>query len=186
MRGEQTQSERRLAELIRERETAESSVALVVTILGDGRDTPEYGKREELLDRLSTHDFVREVTIPELLLDAHPNANLDEVERSAIETADLVICLEGPNNPPLGLYTEVLAYLESTDLEKWYRLEPWDRDSGAGSEPLVSGLAQERLRRVETQHYERAAWESCERITAACFRRVDLVRLRLVDRSRSG
>ncbi len=153
-------------------------MSLVVTILGDGRGTSEYQKREDLRDRLLGHRFVDEVTLPELLFERNQFAHLEDVERSAIEAADVVICLEGPQGPPLGMYTEVVAYLVPGSEDKWYRVAPWDRENSESAEPLVSGLANEILRLVETQRYERTAWSSCDRITAACVARVDLVGLR--------
>ena len=186
MRGEPTRAEQRLHELTLQRRQAEASVSLAVAILGDGRGTPEYQKRLELRERLSAHQFVGEVTIPEILLDTHPGSSLDDIERSAIETADVVICLEGPHNPPLGLYTEVLAYLAPGDLDKWFRLQPWDRADGTPSNSLVAGLVEDSLQRIETQGYDVPAWETCDRITAACARRIKLVGLRSSDQMRDG
>lgn len=184
MRDEPSRAEQRLISEGAAREAREAALQLEITLLGDGKETPEYQKRLELRDRLAQHPFVANVTIPELLHEAHPQATLDEVERSAIDEADVVVCLEGPARPPLGVYTEVVGYFDETEAEKWYLCLPTGRDAASGEDPLVVGLAHQKLESVELFRYEPTQWEKCGRITAACERRIRLMaRRELIRRS---
>ena len=155
---------------------------LAVTLLGDGRQTREYQKRLELRERLAEHRFVATATIPEMLYDAHPDATPDEVERSAIEVADVVLCLEGPASAPLGMYTEVLTYFDAAAPDKWYRLRPSNGPDAADEEALIAGLARDPLRRIETHDYDPVEWEACDRITRLCRERIELMAYRELDR----
>ena len=150
-------------------------MSLEVTLLGDGRGALEYQKRLDLRARLEQHRFVARVTIPEELHDAYPEATVDEVERSAIEQADVVLCLEAPSHAPLGVYTEVLQYFDGSKPDKWYRCRPAEREEAAGQAPLVAGLADDAFQLIETFDYDPAEWETCGRITRACERRIDIM-----------
>ena len=155
---------------------------LEVTLLGDGRQTPEYDKRLELRERLAGHRFVATATIPEMLYDAHPDATPDEVEQSAIEVADVVLCLEGPASAPLGMYTEVRTYFDPANPDKWYRLRPSNRPDAPDEAALIVGLARDPLRRIEAHDYEPVEWEACDRITRLCQERIELMAYRELDR----
>ena len=163
------------------RHVAEGELALEITLLGDGRETPEYQKRLELQERLQQHPFVSHVTIPEQLSERHPQATADEIERGAIEQADVVLCIESPVCSPLGLYTEVFAYFDSSNPDKWYRCRPTERADARGEDSLVARLADPRFRSIETFDYEPEEWERCGRITARCERRIDVMAHRKLD-----
>lgn len=184
MKREPSRAERNLRDRFRGRRAAEASLRLEVALLGDGSATPEYEKRLELQERLQRHPFVSHVTIPEQLHERYPEATADEIERSAIEQADVVICLEGPRHPPLGLFTEVARYFNKSTPDKWFRCRPLYRAEPATPTPLVTLLAEEILRRVDTFVYDPAEWETCGRITTACEERIDLVAHRESDRRR--
>ena len=164
------------------RHAIERSLALEVTLLGDGRRTPEYKKRKELQRRLSQHRFVKHVVIPEILHDGNCDANPDEIEESAIGRADIVLCLEGPNQAPLGLYTEVRLYFDRSQPDKWFLCRPSERSDSTGEDALITGLAADPLMRIETFDYYPGEWENCERITSNCLRRVELMAAREIDR----
>ncbi len=182
MKGESTPIEIDLQRRISKRETAEANVGLAITILGDGRDTPEFSKRLELKERLAGSPFVASVTIPEQLHERNPAATPEEVERSAIEAADVVLLLEAPASPPLGGHTEARIYFDRSVPDKWFRVRPIDREDFADNQPLVSGLARDSFLRIETFEYESAEWEGCGRITASCQRRISLMGYREVDK----
>lgn len=176
-----SRADRDIQRRVAARQTAEDALSLEVTLLGDGRETPEYQKRLELQERLQQHRFVSHVTIPEQLGDRHPQARADEIERSAIEQADVVLCIESPARSPLGLYTEVFGYFDSANPDKWYRCCPTERADASGEDALVAGLADPRFRSIETFDYEPEEWEECERITARCERRIDVMAHRKLD-----
>ncbi len=157
-------------------------MALEVTLLGDGRGMPEYQKRLELRDRLKRHRFVANVAIPEILHDDNPEATPDEIEMSAIEQADVVLCLEGPRRAPLGLYTEARLYFDRSKPDKWYRCRPTERADSTGEDALIAALAGDPLMRIETFNYDPKEWEECGRITAECMRRIELMAAREIDR----
>lgn len=184
MKREPSRAERNLRDRFRGRRAAEESLRLEVALLGDGSATPEYEKRLELQERLQRHPFVSHVTIPEQLHERYPEATADEIERSAIEQADVVICLEGPLHPPLGLFTEVALYFDRSMPDKWFRCRPSYLAEPATPTPLVALLAEEILRRVDTFVYDPAEWETCGRITTACEERIDLAAHRESDRRR--
>ena len=170
-----SRAEQDLRRRIRTRRREEAAIQLDVVILGDGRGAPGFEKRLEVRERLSEHRFVAAVTIPEILYDAYPEATPDEVERSAIQTADVIICLESPLNPPLGMYTEVRTYLDFAAVHKWYLLQPSFRDRTSEDEALVAGLARSDLDLIESQDYEPGEWERCDRITRLCAKRIELM-----------
>ena len=182
MKREPSRAERSLVARFRARRATEATLALEVTLLGDGRGTPEYQKRLELQERLERHPFVSHVTIPELLHDRYPDASADEVERSAIEQADIVLCLEGPRRLPLGLYTEIVSYFGDTHPDKWFYCRPVDREQVASPEPLVAALARPVLKSIDTFDYDPGEWETCGRITTACEERIERVARRILDR----
>ena len=182
MTREPPRAERNLRDRFRSRSAAEEALRLEVALLGDGRATPEYEKRLDLQERLRRHPFVSHVTIPEQLYGRYPQATADEIERSAIEQADVVICLEGPRHPPLGLFTEVVVYFDRSTPDKWFRCRPSHRTEPATPTPLVVLLAEAILRRVDTFVYDPAEWETCGRITTACEERIELAAHRESDR----
>ena len=179
---EPSRAERDVEARVARRHTEEADLSLNVTLLGDGRDTPEYGKRLELQERLERHRFVSRVTIPEQLHDAYPQATVDEVERSAIEQADVVLCIESPFRPPLGLYTEVVAYFDGSDPDKWYRCRPTERVDSSGADSLIARLAEDPFRRMDTFVYDPGEWETCGRITKVCEERIELAAYRALRR----
>ena len=164
------------------RHAIEESLALEVTLLGDGRGTPEYKKREELQERLSQHRFVKHVVIPEILHDDNSDANSDEIEESAIGRADIVLCLEGPNHAPLGLYTEARLYFDRSRPDKWFRCRPTERPDSTGEDSLIAALADDPFIRMDTFDYDPEEWERCGRITSNCLRRIELMAAREIDR----
>ena len=176
-----SRADREIQRKVAARHAAEDELSLEITLLGDGRETPEYQKRLELQERLQRHRFVSHVTIPEQLHDRHPEATAAEIERSAIEQADVVLCIESPARSPLGLYTEVFAYFDSANPDKWYRCRPTERADASGEDSLVAGLADPRFRSIETFDYEPEEWERCGRITARCERRIDVMAHRKLD-----
>ena len=182
MKREPSRVERNLRDRFRSRHAAEEALRLEVVLLGDGRATPEYEKRLDLQERLLRHPFVSHVTIPEQLYEQYPQATADEIERSAIEQADVVICLEGPRHQPLGLFTEVVVYFDRSTPDKWFRCRPSHRAESAAPAPLVALLAEAILRRVDTFVYDPAEWETCGRITTACEERIELTAHRESDR----
>ena len=182
MKREPSRAERNLRGRFRSRRAASAALRLEVALLGDGSATPEYEKRLELQERLQRHPFVSHVTIPEHLHERYPQATADEIERSAIEQADVVICLEGPRQPPLGLFTEVALYFDRTTPDKWFCCRPSYRAEPAALSPLVALLAEELLLRVDTFVYDPVEWETCGRITTACEERIDLAAHRESDR----
>ena len=174
------------AHRLRQRQEAQARAALearvVVTVLGDGAGTAGYEKRLAVRDHLLHHaDFVLEVTIPEELASAHPEAKLDDVEASAIEAAHVVLCIEAPDQAPLGLYTELARYFKPAEADKWYRLRPIDRPAPAEHPSLVAGLASELVARIDDCPYPPDRWESCDFIRTACANRVTLAALRRRD-----
>lgn len=179
---EPSRAEQDIETRVARRHTAEAALSLDVTLLGDGRGTPEYGKRLELQERLERHRFVSRVTLPEQLHDAYPQATVDEVERSAIEQADVVLCIESPFRPPLGLYTEVVAYFDGSDPDKWYRCRPTERVDSSGADSLIARLAEAPFRRMDTFVYDPEEWETCGRITKVCEERIELVAHRVLRR----
>ena len=204
MKGDSSRTEQDLHERIRAREALERTLRLEVTLLGDGKDAPEYAKRRELQERLEQHRFVSRVTIPEVLHERNPRATADEVERSAIGQADIVLCLEGPSHAALGVYTEMTKYFDRSEPDKWLYCRPTDRVKrrhgvsdlirrliyGRSTdqaeeplrEPLVTELAREDINRMVTFDYDPEEWEECGRITAAFERHVELVAYREGDR----
>ena len=187
MNGGSSRTERALRRRASAREIAASSLSLEVTLLGDGRETSEYAKRLEVRERLLSHPFVSHVIIPEELQDAFPNAGADDVERSAIEEADVVLCLEAPARPPLGLYTEVWSYFEFTRQarDKWYRIQPMARPEVPRFQSLIENLANDALQLIDTHDYHPDEWEDCDRITSLCERRISLIaRWRLKEQQR--
>lgn len=181
MKRRPSRAERNLRGRFRSRRAAAAALRLEVALLGDGSATPEYEKRVELQERLQRYPFVSHVTIPEQLYEQYPEATADEIERSAIMQADVVICLEGPRQPPLGLFTEVVAYFDKSTPDKWFRCRPLYRAEPVPP-PLVALLAEELLLRVDTFVYDPAEWETCGRITTACKERIDLAAHRESDR----
>lgn len=178
---ESSRAEQDVEARVARRHAAEAALSLDVTLLGDGRGTPEYQKRLELQERLQRHPFVSHVTIPEVLRDRYPDASADEVERSAIEQADIVLCLEGPRHLPLGLYTEIISYFGGTHPDKWFCCRPVDREQVASPEPLVAALARPVLKSIDTFDYDPGEWETCGRITTACEERIERVAHRILD-----
>ena len=164
------------------RHAIERSLALEVTLLGDGRRTPEYKKRKELQKRLSEHRFVKHVVIPEILHADNLDANPDEIEEGAIGRADIVLCLEGPNQAPLGLYTEVRLYFDRSQPDKWFLCRPTERPDSAGEDSLIAALAYDPFIRMDTFDYDPEEWERCGRITSNCLRRIELTAAREIDR----
>ena len=182
----QSRAEQRLASLSQARRAAESSISLEVTILGDGRGTEGFTKRLQLRDRLQGHRFVGAVTIPELLHQTHPDASAHEVELSAIGEADVVLCLESPDRPPLGLYTELWSYFNDSAVDKWYLLRPTFREPQQEDQALITGLARAMLEVVDSQDYDPAEWVECRRITAAFEARIELIGRRRLRRVSFG
>lgn len=160
---------------------AELEAKVVVTVLGDGRGTAGYEKRLTVRDHLLRNvQEAIEVTIPEEIASDHPDAKLDEVESAAIESAHVVLCIEAPDQEPLGLYTEVARYFKSVEADKWFRLWPINRPDPLHSS-LVAGLAGEFLARIDEYPYQPEQWESCQLIRMACARRVRQTALRRQD-----
>ncbi len=182
----QSRAEQRLAALSQARKAAESSISLEVTILGDGRGTEGFTKRLQLRNRLQDHRFVGAVTIPELLHKALPDATPHEVEMSAIGEADVVLCLESPDRPPLGLYTELWSYFDDSTIDKWYLLRPADREQQPEDRALITGLARPMLDVIDSQDYDPAEWVDCQRITAAFEARIELIGRRRLRRKSFG
>ena len=153
----------------------------MVTILGDGRGTSGYEKRLTIRDHLlASVDEVIEVTIPEEVAGNFPDATLDEVESTAIDSAHVVLCIEAPNQEPLGLYTELARYFRPNEADKWFRVWPIDRPDPLHAS-LVSGLATEFVWRIDEYPYQPEHWESCEFIRMVCARRVRQAALRRQD-----
>lgn len=174
------------ARRLQQRQQAQDQAALearvVVTVLGDGAGTAGYEKRLAVREHLlSNVDSVLEVTIPEELASSHPEAELDDVEASAIETAHVVLCIEAPDQVPLGLYTELARYFRPAEADKWYRLRPIDRPAPAEHPSLVAGLASELIARIDDFPYPPDRWDNCEFIRTACANRVTLTALRRRD-----
>lgn len=150
-------------------------------MLGDGVGTAGYEKRVTIRDHLVTNvEAVIEVTIPEELASAYLDATLDEVESAAIESAHVVLCIEAPDQEPLGLYTELARYFRPSEADKWFRVRPTDRPDPLHPS-LVAGLAGEFLARIDEYPYQPEQWESCQLIRMACARRVRQTVLRQQD-----
>lgn len=160
---------------------AELEAKVVVTVLGDGVGTAGYEKRVTVRDHLLTSvEEALEVTIPEELANDYPNATLDEVESTAIESAHVVLCIEAPDQEPLGLYTELARYFKPAEADKWFRLWPINRPEPQHPS-LVAGLAGEFVAKIDEYPYQPEHWESCEFIRMACTRRVRQTALRRRD-----
>lgn len=185
MKGEASPTQRDLERRINARQAAERTLLLEVTLLGDGSGTQEYSKRLELRERLESHRFVSRVTIPEILHERNPLATVGEVERSAIERADVVLCLEGPQRPALGLHTEMTKYFDRTTPDKWFYGRPTDQAEKPSTEPLVTQLARDEIKRIVTFDYDPKEWAECGRITAAFEGRIELMAHREGDRRAS-
>ncbi len=179
-----SRAEQRVLQLTAARRAAEAAVSLEVALLGDGTGTPEYGKRLELQERLQSLPFVATVTIPEQLQEAYPDATSEEIEQSAIGEADVVLCLESPARPPLGLYTEVRLYFDDTTPEKWFLMRPEQRRSTPEDSVLIAGLAKELLSLIESDHYDPDEWADCQQITASFTKRLNLMAGRKLRRLR--
>ena len=182
MRGEPSRAEQKLVRLSQARKAAEGELSLEVAILGDGRGTLEYDKRLELQARLGQHRFVSRITLPEDLQDAHPDATVNEVELSAIGQADVVLCLEAPSHPPLGLHTEAFGYFDGSEPDKWYLCRPADGEDAPADAPMVTGLASDAFKLIETFDYDPEEWGTCGRITRACERRINIMAHRELHR----
>lgn len=155
---------------------------VVVTVLGDGLGTAGFEKRLAVREHLEGRvDSVLEVTIPEELASRHPEAELDDIEASAIEAAHVVLCIEAPDQVPLGLYTELARYFRPAEADKWFRLRPIDRPTPEDHPSLVAGLAGELLARIDDCPYPPDQWDDCEFIRTACANRVTLAALRRRD-----
>ena len=163
------------------RAQAEHEARVIVTVLGDGRGTAGYEKRLTVRDHLLTSVAeVIEVTIPEELASIYPDAKLDEVESAAIDSAHVVLCIEAPDQEPLGLYTELSRYFRSSEADKWFRVWPIHRPDPLHPS-LVAGLASEFVARIDEYPYQPEHWESCEFIRMVCARRVRQTALRRQD-----
>ena len=172
----QSLGERRAA-----RVRAELEARVIVAVLGDGRGTAGYEKRTTIRDHLlASVAEVIEVTIPEELASGYPEAKLDEVESTAIDSAHVVLCIEAPDQEPLGLYTELARYFRPSEADKWFRIRPIDRPDPLHPS-LVAGLASEFVARIDEYPYQPEHWESCEFIRMACARRVRQAALRRQD-----
>ncbi len=168
-----TRTERRLSKLVEERRQIEDSVQLVVTVLGDGKGQPGFGKRRTVKEHLLGISGIEDVTLPEDLHVQNPTAHVEDIETAAIEEADVVICIEAPSGPPLGLYTELVKFFDPNRAERWYRIHPSQEPGDAERPALVEGFAADAVASIGAYEYEVHRWESCETIRAACAKRVE-------------
>ena len=182
MKGGASRTARALEERITARQAAKDGLSLEVAILGDGKGTDGYKKRQQLRRRLANHPFVSHVTIPEMLHVDYPKANVKDLEQIAIGEADVVLCLEAPSRPPLGAHTEAFGFFDDSEPDKWYRCRPAEREDELGDVPLVTTLADDAFKVIETYDYDPAEWEACGRITSACERRIEIMGYRKLNR----
>ena len=96
----------------------------------------------------------------------------------------MVLCLESPARPPLGLYTEVRLYFDDTNPEKWFLMRPERRESTPEDSALIAGLAKELLSLIESDDYDPDEWADCKKITASFSKRLDLMAGRKLRRLR--
>lgn len=176
-----TPTERLLQERVAKRQRIEQSVGIVVTVLGDGEGQPGFDKRRSVQEHLQGLTGVAEVTLPEDMYRQYPSAHVDDIERSAIMTADVVLCIEAPHAPPRGLYTEFNNYFNPDDASRWYRIYPSDRPDPQSDSALVDRLAADDIACIIDYPYDREWWEDCEIIRAASEKRV----LKEVNRQRA-
>ena len=167
-----TPTERRIREQIAKRRRVEASIEVVVTVLGDGIGQPGFDKRRSVQQHLQEIVGVVEVTLPEDMYERHPGVHVDDIERATIDAAHVVICIEAPNAPPLGLYTEFTRYFDPGQAHRWYRIYPTQRPNPIGHPALVERLAADDIASILDFDYELDWWEDCEIIRAACAKRV--------------
>ena len=142
-------------------------------MLGDGVGTAGYEKRLVIRDYLLAEtDSVIEVTLPEAMASEQAGTDLDDIEAAAIETADVVLCIEAPDRPPLGLYTEFARYFRAAEADKWYRICSIDQHDPSDHPSLVARLADRVASMIDYYHYREDEWEPCNVIREACVRRV--------------
>ena len=167
-----TPTERRIRERVAKRRRVQASVAVVVTVLGDGVGQPGFDKRRSVQQHLRDIPRVIEVTLPEDMYERHPGVHVDDIEYATIDAADVVICIEAPHAPPLGLYTEFIRYFDPGKAHRWYRIYPSQRPDPREHPALVEGLAADDIASILDFDYELEWWEDCEIIRAACAKRV--------------
>jgi ribosome-binding factor A len=157
---------------------------IFVTVLGDGRGTAGYEKRTTIRDHLlASVAEVIEVTIPEELASGYPEAKLDEVESTAIDSAHVVLCIEAPDQEPLGLYTELARYFRPSEADKWFRIWPINRPDPLHPS-LVAGLASEFVARIDEYPYR---WNTGRVASSSEWRApAESGKLRCVDRTPSS
>lgn len=172
MRGDLTPTELALARLAEQRASTSAARRVVVTILGDGKDTIGYDKREEIKRHLDDMDGVLEVSMPEMLYDLHGEADVEDVELAAIGSAHLIICLEPPDKHPLGMYTEIERYFRIREANKWFWVYPESRPNPRDDGSMVAAIAHNLIECMEPFEYRESEWERCERIRAGCEGRV--------------
>lgn len=169
---EATPTELRLQELVALRRQAEASVEIVVTVLGDGVGQPGFDKRRSVQQHLQEISGVIDVTLPEDLYETNPGTHVDDIEVAAIDSAHVVICIEAPNAPPLGLYTEFARYFDPDQAHRWYRIYPEQRPHPQNHPALVERQVADDIASILDFGYAIEWWEDCEMIRAACAKRV--------------
>lgn len=167
-----TPTERRLQARVAQRRQLEGSVEIVVTVLGDGVGQPGFDKRRSVQRHLQELPGVIEVTLPEDMYEWHPGAHVDDIEIATIGAAHVVLCIEAPNAPPLGLYTEFAKYFDPEQAHRWYRIYPKQRPEPQEYPALVERLVADDISSILDYGYETEWWEGCEIIRAACAKRV--------------
>ena len=179
---EVTPTELRLRERVARRREAEAAVEVIVTVLGDGIGQPGFAKRRSVQRHLRELSGVVEVTLPEDLYEQNPGVHVDDIEGAAIDAAHVVICIEAPNAPPLGLYTEFARYFDPKEADRWYRIYPSQRPHPQEHPALVERLVADDIASIPDFGYDIEWWEDCEMIRAACAKRVqrELSRLRAI------
>ena len=183
-----TPTERRLRDRVARRQQVEDSVGIVVTVLGDGQGQPGFDKRLSVQKHLAYLPGVIEVTLPEEMYELHPDIRVSDIEHSTIMAAHVVICIEAPQAPPLGLYTEFTKYFDPEHASRWYRIYPAERPDPQSHPALVEHLASEDIECILDYPYEIDWWEDCEIIRAACAKRVqkEISRQRAIAMRRSA
>ena len=171
---EQSAVGKSVTERVKRRDALKKQLGVVVTILGDGKDGDGYEKRVKVRERLVGLPRVREVSLPEEVLEEYRSigANEEIAERAAIEDADLVICLEPPGHHPLGVYSELRMYWDEDEHMKWFRVYPVSRPDPGDASALIGKSAQPYIEAMESVPYQEKHWEGCERIRNVCEARV--------------
>lgn len=170
MRGEETPTERALRDLA---DSRLEDPGITVAIFGAGEDSPEYRKRAELCDRLRATNQIAEVIIPEAL-EVPEGLDLLDVETAVVERSDLVVLLQGPDDLPRGMWTEMVALVNATNWHKFYYVRP-ERQPKVGSVAVVDRFVTRSLDAVEKWDYQPKWWAACTHITNACKARVRTV-----------